>query len=189
MTDGCDISSEIALWWTSLDLSDDKSTLVQVMAWCRQATSHYLNQCWPRSLLPYGVAMPQWAKVNSLQLIQIMKTCKFHRWVRNLQMCCSGLIRFRGYHICHICSPCHDQQEIITSFLIFSKILTTDTCSLPMRVIYVVKFMSSKFKGFPVSIIIVFYAILCYIGSWYIGAHHITFVWLLLIIYLNTFLS
>ena len=55
VTDGCDISSEIALRWTSLDLSDNKSTLVQVMAWCHQATSHYLNQCWPRSLPPYGV--------------------------------------------------------------------------------------------------------------------------------------
>ena len=31
-----------------LYLTDDKSTLVQVMAWCRQATSHYLSQCWPR---------------------------------------------------------------------------------------------------------------------------------------------
>ena len=40
LTDGCDISSEIVLRRTSLDLSDDKSTLVQVMAWCRQATSH-----------------------------------------------------------------------------------------------------------------------------------------------------
>ena len=29
----------------SMDLTDDKSTLVQVMAWCCQATSHYLNQC------------------------------------------------------------------------------------------------------------------------------------------------
>ena len=48
LTDGCDISSEIAFRWTSLDLSDDKSTLVQVMARCRHATSHYLNQCWPR---------------------------------------------------------------------------------------------------------------------------------------------
>ena len=46
---------EIALRWISLDLSDDKSALVQVMAWCHQATSHYLNQCWPRSLPPYGV--------------------------------------------------------------------------------------------------------------------------------------
>ena len=33
---------------------DDKSTLVQAMAWCCRATSHYLNQCWPRSLTPYG---------------------------------------------------------------------------------------------------------------------------------------
>ena len=30
--------------------SDDKSTLVQVMAWCRQATSYYLIQWWTRSL-------------------------------------------------------------------------------------------------------------------------------------------
>ena len=41
------ISCEIALKWISLDLADDKSALVQVMAWCRQATSHYPGQCWP----------------------------------------------------------------------------------------------------------------------------------------------
>ena len=57
--------------WMSLDSSDDQSTLVQVMAWWRQATSHYLSQCWPRSLSPYGVTRPQWVKkivseVNSL---------------------------------------------------------------------------------------------------------------------------
>ena len=63
MTDGCDISNKIALRWTSLDLSDDKSTLFQVMAWCCQASSHYLNQCWPRSLSPYGVTRPQWVKL------------------------------------------------------------------------------------------------------------------------------
>ena len=48
---GWGISYEIALRWIPLDLTDDKSTLVQVMAWCRQATSHYLSQCWPRSML------------------------------------------------------------------------------------------------------------------------------------------
>ena len=46
------------------DSTDDKSTLVQVMAWCRQATSHYLSQGWSRSLSPYGVTRPQC--VNSL---------------------------------------------------------------------------------------------------------------------------
>ena len=34
----------------SYDLTDDKSTLAQVMACCKQITSHCLNQCWPRSL-------------------------------------------------------------------------------------------------------------------------------------------
>ena len=60
--DGWDISCEIALIWMSLDLNDEKSTLVQVMAWCCQATSHCLSQCWTRSLSPYGVTMPQWVK-------------------------------------------------------------------------------------------------------------------------------
>ena len=33
------------------------------MAWCHQATSHYLNQCWPRSMSPYGITRPQWVNV------------------------------------------------------------------------------------------------------------------------------
>ena len=59
------ISYEIALRWIPLDLTDDKSTLVQVMAWCHQATSQYLSQCWPRSMSPYGVIRPQW--VNAMR--------------------------------------------------------------------------------------------------------------------------
>ena len=58
--DGWVISCELARRLMSLDLTDDKSTLVQVMAWCHQPTSHYLSQCWPRSLSPYGVIRPQW---------------------------------------------------------------------------------------------------------------------------------
>ena len=70
VTDGCDISSKITLRWTSLDLSDDKSALDQVMAWCRQATIHYLNQCWRRSLPPYGIYRPQWVNCTSLNILQ-----------------------------------------------------------------------------------------------------------------------
>ena len=65
VTDGWGISCKIALRWTPLDLTDDKSTLVQVMAWCRQATSHYLSQCWPKSMSPNGITRPQW--VNTLK--------------------------------------------------------------------------------------------------------------------------
>ena len=64
--DGWGISCEIALIWTSLDFTVDQSTLVQVMAWCCQATSHYLSQCWPRSLSPYGITRPQWVKSYAL---------------------------------------------------------------------------------------------------------------------------
>ena len=39
---------------------NDKSALVQVMAWCRQATSHYLSQSWQRSMSPYVAMKPQW---------------------------------------------------------------------------------------------------------------------------------
>ena len=62
MIDGWGIFCEIVLIWMSLDFADDQSTLVQVMAWCHQATSHYLSQCWPRSLSPYGITRTQWVK-------------------------------------------------------------------------------------------------------------------------------
>ena len=58
--DGWGICCKIALGWLPLNHICDKSTLVQVMAWCHQATSHYRNQCWPRSPTPNGVARPQW---------------------------------------------------------------------------------------------------------------------------------
>ena len=46
---------------------DEKSTLVQVMAWCLKAPSHYLGQCWPQFMWPYlyDITKPQW--VNTLR--------------------------------------------------------------------------------------------------------------------------
>ena len=40
--------------------NNKKSTLVQVMAWCHQATGHYLNQWWPRSMSSYGFTKQHW---------------------------------------------------------------------------------------------------------------------------------
>ena len=56
---------DIALWWVPQNLTKEKSILVQVMAWCLQAPSHYLNRCWPRSVSPCGITGPQW--VNTLR--------------------------------------------------------------------------------------------------------------------------
>ena len=62
-----------ALKWMSLNQTDnsDKSTSVQVMAWCCQATNHYLDQCWPRSLLPYWVTRPRWVNVLGVTHIHL----------------------------------------------------------------------------------------------------------------------
>ena len=58
-TDGWSNSVEIALRLMPQDLTHDRSTLVQVMARCHLAPSHYLSQCWPRSLARYGITRPQ----------------------------------------------------------------------------------------------------------------------------------
>ena len=49
--------------WMSWGLTNVKSTLVQVIAWCRQAISHYLSQFWPRSMPPYGITRSQWVNL------------------------------------------------------------------------------------------------------------------------------
>ena len=51
----------------------DGSILVRVMAWCQQATSHYLNQFWPSSMWPYGIDRP---RVNSFT----PSDTKMHEW-------------------------------------------------------------------------------------------------------------
>ena len=90
MIDGWGISCEIALIWMSLDFTDDQSTSVQVMAWCRQATSHYLSQCWSRSLLPYDVTRPQW--VNPLPLRDVKNVISAHLlWIKFMSTYC-GLL-------------------------------------------------------------------------------------------------
>ena len=81
LVNGCwGISYEIALRWMPLDLTDDKSTLVQVMAWCRQATSHYLSQCWRRCVLPYGITRPQWVNQHGVEKLSNTMTSQWTRW-------------------------------------------------------------------------------------------------------------
>ena len=68
-TDCWGISCKIAVRLMLLDLIDEYSTLVQAMARCRQATSHYLSQCWPRSMSPYGVTRSQLINTGKLGII------------------------------------------------------------------------------------------------------------------------
>ena len=53
------------LWnYLGIAANDVESTLVWVIPWCRQASSHYWSQCCPSSVWPFGITRPQW--FNSL---------------------------------------------------------------------------------------------------------------------------
>ena len=104
--DGWGISCEIALIAMSLDFTDDQSILIQVMAGCRQATSHYLRQCWPRSLLPYGVTKPQWVKDNRGGITQSIHG--IHRYKAR------GYIRFINSYL-YLCGNCWNDSYRATS--------------------------------------------------------------------------
>ena len=58
VSDGCSISCEMAPRWILLDFTDDKSILVQEMAWCYQAIISMLTQ-----MSPYGITRQQWVNM------------------------------------------------------------------------------------------------------------------------------
>ena len=90
VVDSWGIDCQIALRDMSLDLTDDKSTLVQIMAWCLTAPSHYLNQWWLRYLTPYGVTRPQWVKLdensNGCPVAYFCRAQKLRRSTSSLQI-------------------------------------------------------------------------------------------------------
>ena len=77
--DGWGISCKIAVRWMPLGLTDDKSALVEVMAWCYQVRSHYLNQYWPSSMSPwhhywlgYNRLMAKWMKRGNFLICRLL---------------------------------------------------------------------------------------------------------------------
>ena len=56
------------LMWMPLNTSDEKSILVQVMAWCHWAKINFLSQFWVGFMVPNGVTRPQ--SVNQIFLDQ-----------------------------------------------------------------------------------------------------------------------
>ena len=82
-----------------LDLTDDKSPLVQVMAWCRQATSHYLSQYWPRSMSPNGVTKPPFLHVSSTVFFSFTNAS----W-QTLKSCCHDY-HYHKFILCFLAVP------------------------------------------------------------------------------------
>ena len=81
---------EIAFRWIPLNLTNEKSKiLVQVMARCHQAASHYLNQCWPSFMVPYGVTRGHSVNhgLSCCFPVSWAQSYKTHwRWLRNRWM-------------------------------------------------------------------------------------------------------
>ena len=61
-------SCEIALRWMPENAFYVKSTVAQVMAWCHQATSHYLSLWWYRLVLLCVITKPQCVKTSLPQI-------------------------------------------------------------------------------------------------------------------------
>ena len=78
---------------------ESKSALVQVMAWCHQAPSHYLNQWWPKSMLPFRTTWPQWVISNSnLFLSFLWSAMEFHDWDPSINITSTINFQANGIH-------------------------------------------------------------------------------------------
>ena len=67
------ISCETFLWFMSHKSIDDQSTVVQVMACCLMAPSHYLNQCWPCVIIIlYDIISGQWVKSGFMMFCKLV---------------------------------------------------------------------------------------------------------------------
>ena len=58
---------EISLSQMPTGLIDDKLNIGS--GWCWTAPRHYLSQCRPRSMSPYGITRPHWVNNHTLQFI------------------------------------------------------------------------------------------------------------------------
>ena len=98
------------------------------MAWCCQATSQYLSQCWPRSLLP-------WLGHNELKqilkvLLQWNSTSVYTSWTYStyhLELALGTFIR----QFISACLVCHTSQEKISPIRI-RKFMVPDIRCVPI---------------------------------------------------------
>ena len=70
---------------TPQNFINEMSTLVQVIDRCRQATRHYLSQCWLRWMSPYDVTRSQWVnKWQPFYQFHVLNTSKHEKHGRHL---------------------------------------------------------------------------------------------------------
>ena len=79
------------------------------MAWCHLAPSHYLSQCWPRSMLPYGGTRPQWVNDRCRYL-----HCSYPQRYHNLVISHWNIL-----HINHLMQKRHNSRALALELYLF----------------------------------------------------------------------
>ena len=72
------IDGEIVLGWTRQDRADDKSALVQVMAWCRKSTSRFTCAYVEQNLCPHMTSLGHHELIFSLRQKWVNKLTIIH---------------------------------------------------------------------------------------------------------------
>ena len=138
---------ENALRWMPQNITD-KSTLVQVMAWCCQAASYYLSQCWPRSMSPYGVIRPQWVNTYSNRLISQIPQC-----IRQISH--NAPFRNTCAHFCYEMVHCGMWHRCILGFVrwvhLWLIVIQRLSKVLSARFLWLRVFMITKYLKYKVS--------------------------------------
>ena len=115
------ISNKMTVRWMPQDLIGDRLKLVHVMAWCRQALSHNLNQCWPSSVMWYDISRVQWVYMNSIDWCGHCITVDIFIFLNTNTHPVTGLTHIN--HILHIydlfgCSQLPRDKELIFFFML-----------------------------------------------------------------------
>ena len=86
----------IAREWMPQNLTNEKSTLAQVMACCLMSQSYYLGQSLPRSMSLYGITTPHWNDYlfgETAEIIVILipygKSCTLGKKLPNYSTICA----------------------------------------------------------------------------------------------------
>ena len=112
------ISFEVVHRWLLQDFTDDKSTPVQVVAWCRQTASPYLSRCCPRSLSPYGVTRPQWVKYAHGYKIKSSDNYLYTKRIQRYDVC-QSLKHARLCFFCKRITPLFCRRYFFNSFFYY----------------------------------------------------------------------
>ena len=112
--------SQVKLSWD--DLINHKSTWDQVMAWCRQATSHCLNKCWLRSMSPYGITRLQWLNTCQGRSQDISSN--------GIDIVFSNMTIHLRYHIPLCQYFCTQYEATSASFIYVLCLISTLTCAV-----------------------------------------------------------